>query len=297
VSQQPSSAPTGALLRYRTADDRIQVGLRRGERVQPVDASSIAELLQLPAPEMIDRLDGSPGQPVDLAEVELLAPVDGRMEVWAAGVTYRRSREARVVESEFAADVYERVYDAQRPELFFKAPAWRTRGPGARIAVRDDSEINVPEPELALVVNSGHRIVGYTICNDVSSRTIEGDNPLYLPQAKVYEASCALGPGIVLAAGIADARDLEMSMTIGRAGADLWSGTAHTSQLVRHPEDLVEFATRALAFPDGLVLSTGTSLVPDLPFTLQPGDTVRVSIEGLGVLVNEVATTSQLLSS
>jgi 2-dehydro-3-deoxy-D-arabinonate dehydratase len=274
----------------------MHVGVRREQEIHPVAASSIAELMRLTAADLAERLEGSGGPRVAVADVELLAPVDGRMEVWAAGVTYRRSREARVVESEFAADVYERVYDAARPELFFKAPAWRTRGHGATIGVRDDSEINVPEPELAVVVDSSGHILGYTICNDVSSRSIEGDNPLYLPQAKVYEGSCALGPGIVLSDNVSDARDLEISMTIERDGADLWSGSAHTSELVRAPKDLVEFATRALAFPDGLVLSTGTSLVPDLPFTLRSGDVVQVSIEGLGTLVNEVVTTSELLS-
>jgi 2-dehydro-3-deoxy-D-arabinonate dehydratase len=214
--------------------------------------------------------------------------VDSLMEVWAAGVTYERSREARVLESERSADVYDLVYDADRPELFFKSAAWRVTGHGETISVRQDSEINVPEPELALVLNSGGETVGYTICNDVSSRSIEGLNPLYLPQAKVYLGACAVGPGIRPAWEVDDPYRLGIHMRVDRAGATIWEGRASTGELRRKLPDLAEYLRREEAFPDGVVLSTGTSLVPSLPFTLQPDDAVRIEIDQLGVLQSRV---------
>ncbi|MTD13366.1 fumarylacetoacetate hydrolase [Nakamurella sp. YIM 132087] len=225
---------------------------------------------------------------VAAADVQLLAPVDGATEVWAAGVTYHRSQQARMEESERSADIYERVYDAKRPELFFKSVAWRAAGPGRPIQVREDSEINVPEPELALVLNSAAELVGLTICNDVSSRSIEGENPLYLPQAKVYLGACALGPWITPIWDVADPYALGISMEIDRGGATVWSGTASTAQLHRTFDDLVEHLFRADDFPAGAILSTGTCLVPDLPFTLDAGDTVRIGIDGIGSLENPV---------
>jgi 2-dehydro-3-deoxy-D-arabinonate dehydratase len=249
---------------------------------------SLAQLLTLPAADFRDRLEAvTPIGPVP-SYAELRAPIDGRAEVWAAGVTYRRSQAARMAESERSADIYERVYDAERPELFFKAAAWRVVGPGRPIAIRPDSLIDVPEPELAVVVNRLGEIVGYTICNDVSSRSIEGENPLYLPQAKTYLGSCALGPWITPYWDIADPYDLGIHLTIERDGAVAWQGHANTNELHRKINDLVEYLFRADEFPDGVVLSTGTSLVPDLPLTLMAGDVVRIAIDGLGELTNPV---------
>src|ERR1700749_102162 len=217
---------------------------------------------------------------------ELLAPVDGRTEVWAAGVTYERSRDARITESEESADVYDRVYTAERPEIFFKSAAWRVRGPGRAVSVRADSRIDVPEPELAVVLNYAGEVAGYTICNDLSSRTIEGQNPLYLPQAKIYLGGCAVGPWIRPAWEVPDPYDLSMGMTITRDGAAAWAGQASTRGLRRTVPELARFLFREDEFPAGVLLSTGTSLVPDLPFTLRAGDEIRISIDGIGELVH-----------
>jgi 2-dehydro-3-deoxy-D-arabinonate dehydratase len=213
--------------------------------------------------------------------------VDGDTEVWAAGVTYRRSREARVEESR-DGDVYTRVYSAERPELFFKSVAWRVVGDGEPVGVRADSESNTPEPELALVVNAAAEIVGLTICDDVSSRSIEGANPLYLPQAKVYTASCALGPAIRPIWEIRDPLDLAIAGTITRAGSVVWSAATSSAQLHRTFDDLVGHLFRAMEFPYGVILSTGTGIVPELDLTLTEGDVVRVEIEDVGVLTNPV---------
>lgn len=221
------------------------------------------------------------------SEAPLLAPVDSYTEVWAAGVTYERSLYARVEESA-TPDIYDRVYLAERPELFAKALGWRVSGPGQPIAIRADSTWDVPEPELAAVLDREGTVFGWTICNDVSSRSIEAENPLYLPQAKVYLGSCALGPAIVLADSVPDPYQLAISLSIGRDGATAWSGTTSTSLLRRRVEQLAEYLFRANAFPDGVVLSTGTSLVPGPEFTLEAGDTVHITIDRLGALTNPV---------
>jgi len=206
-------------------------------------------------------------------------------EVWASGVTYLRSRQARELESA-DADAYERVYFADRPELFFKAPGWRVVGHGGRVRVRGDSHWNVPEPELVIVVNSGMEVVGYTAGNDVSSRHIEGENPLYLPQAKVYDGSCSLGPGIVLS-GPDSMRDLRIVMEIRRTGETVFEGEVDTSQMKRSPEELAKYLGKELAFPVGAFLMTGTGIVPEDDFTLKVGDVVGISVGDL-VLENEV---------
>jgi 2-dehydro-3-deoxy-D-arabinonate dehydratase len=221
--------------------------------------------------------------------IRLLPPIDGRTEVWASGVTYQRSSDARQEES-VAADVYARVYDAVRPELFFKSQAWRVVATMEPIGVRPDSEINVPEPELALVINAAGETVGYTICNDVSSRSIEGENPLYLPQAKVYTGSCAIGPTIRPSWEIREPYALGITVRVSRGGIAVWDAQTNTSLLRRRFHDMVEHLYRSNTFPDGAVLSTGTGLVPDLTFTLEPGDVVLVTIDGIGTLVNHVRT-------
>jgi 2-dehydro-3-deoxy-D-arabinonate dehydratase len=216
----------------------------------------------------------------------VLPPIESQ-EIWAAGVTYRRSRDARIDESDSDGDAYRRVYDAQRPELFFKAPGWRARGPRDEIRVRADSDWDVPEPELALVLDATGRIVAYTIGNDVSSRTIEGTNPLYLPQAKVYDGACAIGPALVPASEVQPPFAIEM--TIARNGGTVFSGQTSTGEMKRGFEELAEHLLRELSFPHGVLLMTGTSLVPEAPLTLRAGDEVTIGISGLGQLTNRVA--------
>ncbi|MCO6005488.1 fumarylacetoacetate hydrolase family protein [Actinoallomurus purpureus] len=266
---------------------RPLVGVSDGSTITEL-AGTLGELLRLPVAELRDRCLAADGPRHDAAAVRPLPPVDGRMEVWAAGVTYRRSREARVTESERSADVYERVYDAARPELFFKSAAWRVTGDGETVAIRDDSTVDVPEPELGLVLNRHAEIVGYTVVNDMSSRTIEGENPLYLPQAKIYLGGCAAGPGIRPAWEVPDPYALDIELTIRRAGAVTWTGTASTEQLHRRLDDLVGYLFRADAFPDGALLATGTCLVPDLPFTLAAGDEIAITIAEVGTLTSTV---------
>jgi 2-dehydro-3-deoxy-D-arabinonate dehydratase len=219
------------------------------------------------------------------ASGDLLPPIEHAQEAWAAGVTYLRSREARMAESD-TADIYEKVYDADRVEVFFKAVGWRAMGPGQPIRVRRDSSWDVPEPELAIVINAAGEIIGYTAGNDVSSRSIEGENPLYLPQAKVYDGSCAIGPGIVIAGADAQ-RDLPIKLSIRRGGKQVFEGETATSQLKRKLEDMADWLFREITFPQGAILLTGTCLVPEDEFTLTPGDVVRVQVGEL-VLENPV---------
>ena len=264
-------------------------GSRPGSVTTLPGSPALADLLALPVSELRDLLGVTTGgEQVPLESVEVLAPVDGRTEVWAAGVTYERSRDARIDESEQSADVYDRVYTAERPEIFFKSVSWRVRGPGRAVSVRADSRVDVPEPELAAVLNYAGEVAGYTICNDMSSRTIEGQNPLYLPQAKVYLGGCAVGPWIRPAWEIADPYDLTIELTITRDGAVAWQGKSSTSGLRRRIPELAEYLFREDDFPAGAVLSTGTSLVPDLPFTLQPADEITIAISGIGELTNPV---------
>jgi 2-dehydro-3-deoxy-D-arabinonate dehydratase len=278
------------ILRYQDpGTGTARVGVLTGGRVVPVDgAASLAALWSLPLDQLRSRLDAARGPGLDPAAITLLAPVDGRTEVWACGVTYEISRAARLEESEHAADVYERVYDAERPELFFKSAAWRVAGPGQPIAIRTDSAVTVPEPEVALIVTAHGQIAGFTACNDVSSRSIEGENPLYLPQAKTYLGACALGPMIRPLWEIPDPYALTIGLTIVRDGGTAWSGTASTGQLHRRFEDLVGYLFHSDIHPDGAVLSTGTCLVPPAPFTLAAGDEVQVFVAGVGVLANPV---------
>ncbi|MEM8862705.1 MAG: fumarylacetoacetate hydrolase family protein [Chloroflexota bacterium] len=215
----------------------------------------------------------------------LLAPIDGDQEVWACGVTYLRSREARMEESD-VADVYERVYDADRPEVFFKSLGWRACGHNQTIRVRSDSNWNVPEPELTLVVNKYGEIIGYTAGNDVSSRSIEGENPLYLPQAKTYNGSCAIGSNIILDDEL-DLGNLPIQLEIFRNGKSIFSDSANTNQLKRTPAELVSWLIRELSFPHGVLLMTGTCLVPDDGFTLTEGDEVMIQVGEVN-LVNRV---------
>jgi 2-dehydro-3-deoxy-D-arabinonate dehydratase len=222
------------------------------------------------------------------AAVRLLAPVE-RQEIWAAGVTYLRSRSARMEESDFSATAYDRVYDAARPEIFFKAVGEKAVGPGAAVGIRADATWSVPEPELALVMNARGRLVGVTIGNDMSSRDIEGENLLYLPQAKVYDRSCGLGPWIQPVTDEAEIRRWKIHLAIRRQGGSVFEGTASLDSLKRSFDDLCEHLWRSQSFPQGVVLLTGTGIVPDAPFTLAADDIVSIRIDAIGTLEQRVA--------
>ena len=219
---------------------------------------------------------------------ELLAPI-GTQEVWAAGVTYYRSREARMEESKSAGggNFYDRVYQAPRPELFFKATPHRVVGPGAKVAIREDASWSVPEPELTLFITPSGKIVGYTIGNDMSSRDIEGENPLYLPQAKVYDRSCALGPCLLVGEEPLPATT-KIAIEIRRDGRTAFSGETTLKEMKRAPEELVRYLYHSSSFPHGCFLLTGTGIVPPDAFTLQNGDEIRITIPPIGTLINMV---------
>lgn len=282
------------LCRFTLHDDETQrTGILRDGEV--LDVSTVAPLgtldrmLAMPLSELRQRLDELSAERLSRyppGDYTLLAPLDSQ-EVWACGVTYERSRDARMHESQ-QRDAYDRVYDAERPEIFFKATPSRVVGPGARIAIRADSSWDVPEPELALVLNSALEVAGYTIGNDVSSRSIEGENPLYLPQAKVYAACCALGPAIVPAWELGDAHNLVVRLAIARNGDTIFEAETNTNRLHRTFEDLVEYLGRDNLFPAGVVLLTGTGIVPGDDFSLAAGDSVRITIDGIGTLENAV---------
>jgi 2-dehydro-3-deoxy-D-arabinonate dehydratase len=271
-------------------------GIRLG-----VDAEGVCIDLSAIAPEFKDLASwlGSP-DPVevvrraisDLADpplvdkVEFAPPIDVQ-EVWASGVTYLRSKVARMGESDDGGDFYDKVYTADRPELFFKSTASRVVGNLQSVRIRRDSGWNVPEPELTLVLSSSAKIVGYTIGNDMSSRSIEGENPLYLPQAKVYDGSCALGPSILLA----DSSEVPkgISMTIERDGKEVFSGETSTDKIQRPLQQLADYLFAEMSFPDGAFLLTGTGIVPPDEFTLRSRDIIKITIDGIGTLENPVA--------
>ena len=227
------------------------------------------------------------GNTAEIPNGSLMPPI-GNQEIWAAGVTYFRSRDARMEESESSGGdrFYDMVYDADRPELFFKATAERTRGHGDKVCIRSDSSWDVPEPELTLAINSNGKIFGYTVGNDMSSRSIEGENPLYLPQAKVYRGSCAVGPWLVV--GAAPAKEAMISVKITRSGEEVFSGSTEVSQIKRGFDELAEFLFRENEFPKGALLMTGTGVVPDSDFTLSSGDVITIAIDGIGTLENQV---------
>lgn len=247
--------------------------------------TSLDELLAGGGQTLAEALAGPAGEPVP-AGARVISPVEGQ-EVWAAGVTYARSRDARMEESE-APDHYDQVYDADRPELFLKAAPGRTVAPGDPVGIRADSAWDVPEPELGVVADASGDIVAYVLGNDMSSRSIEGDNPLYLPQAKVYTASCALGPCLVPVSDAPRVAEIRIELDVSRDGRAVAAGSVSLSQLRRSPAELVSWLTRALDFPVGVVLLTGTGIVPSADFTLQPDDVVTITGTGLGSLRNPV---------
>jgi len=266
----------GALLEYKNARYTIDT---------PWDSLITREDLEQFLQNSISKSRATTEPPTD----HLLAPI-GSQEVWAAGVTYIRSRNARMQESESAGggDFYDRVYTAERPELFFKATPHRVVGPGDKVAIRSDAHWSVPEPELALLIGPTGRILGYTVGNDMSSRDIEGENPLYLPQAKVYDRSCALGPCILLMSDPLP-RSTEIGLEILRNGMTAFNGSTTLNSLKRDPATLVAYLYRDNSFPHGSFLLTGTGIVPPDSFTLNHGDEIRISISGIGTLVNFVA--------
>jgi 2-dehydro-3-deoxy-D-arabinonate dehydratase len=257
----------------------------RGRFAVPADERSLTAREDLP--EYLGEL-AEKGSPLDRDLDRVLPPID-RQEVWAAGVTYFRSRTARMEESKVSAGshFYDLVYNADRPELFFKAASWRVVGPDSHVRIRRDAKWNVPEPELALVISPRGRILGYTAGNDMSSRDIEGENPLYLPQAKVYDGSCALGPAILVQTDPLPA-STGIYVDIRRDGAAAFSGSTTLAEMKRELTTLVDYLYRETSFPEGCVLLTGTGIVPPDHFTLQSGDEIAISIDGVGVLRNIV---------
>ncbi len=227
------------------------------------------------------------GEKVLISDARLLPPIDTQ-EVWAAGVTYKRSQTARMEESEAAASCYDRVYQSPRPEIFFKATPHRVRGPADALRIRSDATWNVPEPELTLVLSPKLRIVGFTIGNDMSSRDIEGDNPLYLPQAKMYDQCCGLGPWITLADDMPARELIAIELDIRRGDKSVFGGQTSVAEMARGFEELVQWLGRDNSFPSGAFLLTGTGIVPDSDFTLHPGDVVNITIAGIGALSNPI---------
>lgn len=276
----------------RGAADRVAIGAVLDDQtvadLTPAGWTSVAAVLNASSPaEAIGQALQTDLPRKPLAEVRLLAPVD-LQEVWAAGVTYLRSKVARMEESTFSATAYDRVYEAERPELFFKALAEKAVGPGEAVGVRRDSRWTVPEPELALVLNARGEVVGCTIGNDMSARDIEGENLLYLPQAKIYARSCALGPWIALGADEAAARRWTIGVRIRRDGVEVFAGETDVNRIKRSFAELAGWLFRSNAFPNGAVLLTGTGVVPPDDFALQAGDEVAIAISGIGELRNPV---------
>lgn len=280
------------LARYRMTSGQTGVGRVENDQLWPLDLSggqfqTLFEVLESEDPRQTADFLSRSEEAIPLSQVSLLPPIDNQ-EVWAAGVTYTRSKVARMEESEAAASCYDRVYASPRPELFFKATPHRVSGHGQPLRIRVDSKWNVPEPEMTLVLNSRMQLVGYTIGNDVSSRDIEGDNPLYLPQAKCYNQCCGLGPWITLAAGLLTPEESAIKLAIRRQGEVVFQGATNVNQMARTFENLIGWLGRDNSFPNGAFLLTGTGIVPQSDFTLLPGDAVAISIDGIGTLVNPI---------
>jgi 2-dehydro-3-deoxy-D-arabinonate dehydratase len=267
------------------------VGIVSDSQVTPIDlaAGGFANLGELlAAGDPVAAAEGLPkGNAVPHSGLKWLPPID-QQEVWAAGVTYKRSQTARMEESEAAASCYDRVYTADRPEIFFKATPNRVRGQGEPLRIRSDSQWNVPEPEITLVISPQMKIVGLTIGNDMSSRDIEGDNPLYLPQAKCYDACAGLGPWITLMNPLPPPDKIGVELKINRGSEVVFQGETSAAQMARQFGDLVDWLGRENVFPNGAFLMTGTGIVPDSDFTLKPGDVVHITIDHVGTLSNPI---------
>ncbi|MGE3313838.1 MAG: fumarylacetoacetate hydrolase family protein [Planctomycetaceae bacterium] len=276
------------------ADDERRVGVVDGRDVRLLDMSQVencrtlADILHAPDPVGLARFLIDPdAAPIAADSVKFLAPVDSQ-EIWAAGVTYKRSQVARMEESESAASNYDKVYTADRPELFFKATASRVSGPNEPVRVRRDSDWSVPEPELTLVVTPDKKLAGFSIGNDMSARDIEGENPLYLPQAKFYRQCCAIGPCILVPEEPLDRKATKITLHIQRGKKVVFRGETDVGQMVREFTDLISWLSRENDFPKGAMLLTGTGIVPPDDFTLENGDSVAIEITGIGTLTNPV---------
>jgi 2-dehydro-3-deoxy-D-arabinonate dehydratase len=280
------------LAKYLLPAGQTGIGRVDGDQLLPLDLSggqyrSLSEILEADNPNEAAEFLTATNDRIPLAAVRLLPPID-QQEVWAAGVTYKRSKTARMEESASAASCYDRVYASPRPELFFKASPHRVSGHGQPLRIRADSNWNVPEPELTLVLSSKLQLVGFTVGNDMSSRDIEGDNPLYLPQAKCYNQSCGLGPWITLTVGMPPRSEIGIRLIIHRGGKMAFDGRTSVDQMARTFENLIGWLGRDNSFPNGAFLLTGTGIVPDSSFTLQPNDIVEIKIDGIGTLLNPV---------
>ncbi len=282
------------LAKVKRADGSVDVVQDCGDSVLPMDLTqvdachSLADILHSEDPVGLAKFLLRPEtSPIRSADVTFLAPID-QQEIWAAGVTYQRSQMARMEESETGASHYDRVYTAERPELFFKATVSRVSGPGEPVRVRSDSNWSVPEPEFTLVINPSGKITGYTVGNDMSARDIEGENPLYLPQAKMYRQCAAVGPSVLLADGSLDLAATRIMLTINRSGSVLFSGQTDLSQMARQFEDLASWLFRENDFLQGVLMMTGTGIVPPDDMTLEDGDEVSIEITGVGTLSNPV---------
>lgn len=289
------------LAKIRLSDDQRRIAavqdgdqaLRLLDLSQVDNLHGLSDILHAPDPLGLARFLIDPkAEPLPLEKVKLLAPID-LQEVWAAGVTYKRSQAARMEESKAGSVHYDKVYSADRPELFFKATAGRVSGPGEPVRVRFDSRWSVPEPEFTLVISDKNKLVGFTIGNDMSARDIEGENPLYLPQAKLYRQSCALGPWILIPETPLDRGKTQISISIARKGKEAFRGSTDLGQMVRSFEELIGWLCRENDYPNGAFLLTGTGIVPPDDFALEDGDIVAMDVAGIGTLTNPVVKAKQ----
>ena len=275
-------------------DVEQRIGMLEGDSIRLLDFSqteqyrSLKDVLHSPDPHgLVQFLVDPDTDPIPQAHVEFMAPVD-RQEIWAAGVTYKRSQVARMEESEHGASHYDKVYTADRPELFFKATPNRVAGPGQNVRVRYDSNWSVPEPELALYISPEMKLVGYSIGNDMSARDIEGENPLYLPQAKVYKECCAIGPVVYIPEEPLERKKTKITLQIVRKDEIAFHGETDLGEMARSFEDLIDWLSRENDFPNGVILLTGTGIIPPDEFTLENGDMVSIKISNIGTLSNPV---------
>ena len=274
----------------KTATNPYQFAITNGDKHSIIkELPTLTQVLELRLEELIDLIGSAPRTPISGS---FAAPISNEVELWGAGVTYLRSRDARKEESG-VPDVYQRVYEAERPELFFKSNAVRARGTGAPVGIRFDSAASVPEPEVAIYINKYREIIGYAICNDMTARTIEGENPLYLSQAKIYSGSTSLGPNITPSWLAPAPEDMTISAKIERGSSIAWSAQTSLGSLNRTLEDLVTYLFRCQHFPHGAILSTGTGIVPPLDISLAAGDIVDIEVAGIGTLRNPVEITPE----
>ena len=280
------------ICRYMTEDNQVRIGLAKGDDalidLTAAGVQSITSILESTDPKQhLTNLSEQDLPEVARDNVTLLSPIEVQ-EVWAAGVTYLRSKDARMEESDFSATAYDRVYDAPRPEIFFKSLPEKVVACGEPVGIRADAKWNVPEPELVLMMNSRGDIAGYAVGNDMSSRDIEGENLLYLPQAKVYHRSCAVGPWVTVGASEEEVRQWEISLKIERSGGVMFEGSVSVNQIKRSFSELAEYMNRSQVFPFGSALLTGTGIVPGDNFTLEEVDKISIHISGIGCLINSV---------